>query len=375
MIFTVVLMFLMVATVGALLVITPWLMPATECLTVSVPHGARNEEPLRTVMRSYAYRTGAASVLSLLAWPAAFVLGHIDLNTEVGMQQFTILMTATMFVPIIASFALMLHYRGRVRAIKQEQGWSSAHPQAAAFVGPEDFPQPLSLMWNLAYLPLVAGMVAFALANYDRFPAQIPMNIDFSGNVAAYEPKRMGTVLFPAIVAAFMGIVFSGTHWGIIRSKKPIDPSAPASSALAYAQFARMQSIIQLVGGLGISALTGVTFYASSLGVLPLSTAAPIMLVGTFAYVVVMLVFSTAMGQSGARIAAEPAAGGFGTDDDAHWLLGTIYVNRQDPSIFVPKRFGIGWTCNMGRWESWALVAALVAVTVLFVLLTTSFAS
>ena len=371
----IVLLFLMTAATGALLVATPWLMPATECFTISVPHGARDKEPLQPLMRSYSLQMTAICALCLLAWPAAFVAGGIDLATQTGMWRFTILMIATMFVPIIASFALMLHYRSRVRTIKRDQGWGAAHPQAAAFVGPEDFPEPLSLMWNLAYLPLIAGMVAFALANYDRFPAQIPMNTDFSGTVTTYEPKSLGTVLFPALLAAFMGVVFTGTHWGVIRSKKPIDPSAPASSALAYAQFARTQSILQLAGGLGISALTGVTFYASSLGALPLSTAALVMTVGTFAYVAVVMVFSLAMGQSGARIAARPATGDLGTNDDEHWIWGVIYANRQDPSVFVPKRFGIGWTCNMARWESWMLVGALVAVTALFVLLTTTFVS
>lgn len=365
----VVLLFLMVLAICVLLVLSPWLMPTTECLAVSVPHGTRGEEPLRSIMRDYARQLTAVCAVCLLAWPLAFALGRIDLNTQAGMWGFTTLMTVTMFVPLIASFALMLHHRKRVQAVKRERGWH-AHPlQAAAFVGPEDFPQPLPLAWNLAYLPLLAAMVVFALAMYDRFPAQIPMNADLAGNVAAYEPKSLMTVLFPAFVSAFMAIVFTGTHWGIIRSKKPIDPSAPASSALAYARFARAQSIIQLVGGLFISALTGGTFYASSLGVLPLSTAALVMLLGTFAYVVVMMVFSLAMGQSGARLAAEVPEAGMSADDDAHWLLGTIYCNREDPSVFVPKRFGIGWTSNIARWETWALLAALVALIALLAVL------
>lgn len=363
----VVLLFLMVLTICVLLVLSPWLMPATECLAVSVPHGARDEEPLKTIMRDYSLEMAVVSALCLLAWPVAFALGGIDLDSEAGMWRFTTLMTVTMFVPIIASFVLMLHNRRRVQAVKRERGWRASPLQAAAFVGPEDFPQPLPLASNLAYLPLIAAMVVFALAMYDRFPAQIPMNSDLAGNVTSYVPKSLSSVLFPAVVTAFMAIVFTGTHWGIIRSKKPVDPSAPASSALAYARFARAQSIIQLVGGLFISALTGSTFYASSLGIVPQPTAALVMIVGTFAYVVVVTVFSLAMGQSGARLAAEVPGSTMGADDDAHWLLGTIYCNPQDPSIFVPKRFGIGWTSNIARWESWALVAALVALVVLLV--------
>lgn len=366
---TIALLFLMVLAVSVLVTVTPWLMPATECFTVSVPHGSRSQEPLKGLMRAYLFQMSAVCALCLLSWPLTFALTKLDLNMQGGTWQFTVLMAATLLVPLFASFVLMLHYRRRVQAIKRERGWHVSRPQAAAFVGPEDFPEPLSLAWNLFYLPLIAGMAIFALANYDRFPEQIPMNINFDGSVTTYEPKSMITVLFPALLTAFMGIVFTGTHWGIKASKKPIDPAAPASSALAYARFARIQSILQLVGGLGISALTGVSFYASSLGTLPMSSCMLIVLIGTISYVALVMVMSLAVGQSGARIAGEVPGTRMGVDDDRHWLLGSVYFNPQDPSIFVPKRFGIGWTTNAGRWESWALVAALVAVTVLFVML------
>ncbi len=38
-----------------------------------------------------------------------------------------------------------------------------------------------------------------------------------------------------------------------------------------------------------------------------------------------------------------------------------IYVNPADPSILVEKRFGIGYTLNLGNSRSWALLALLLA--------------
>lgn len=35
-------------------------------------------------------------------------------------------------------------------------------------------------------------------------------------------------------------------------------------------------------------------------------------------------------------------------DDDSLWILGCIYNNPNDPSLFVNKRFGAGWTVNIG---------------------------
>ncbi len=363
-----------VLLVGLILTVTPWLMPKTECFTVTVPHGARNEEPLRGLLRSYTCWMVAITALCVLAWPATLALGRIDVTTRSGEFVLTLLLFVTTFAPIIASFALMLSYRARVKAVKQERGWTAEHA-AAAFVGTEDFPKPLSLAWNLLYLPLIGGLAAFTLSHYDQFPSQIPTNVGLAGNVTSSVPKSPLTVLFPTFFVAFMGAIFTLVHWGTIHSKKPVDPAAPVSSALAYATFARVQSILMVVGGLLISGLTAGLILASSLGAISMVYAAVITMVGTLVFVALVTIISLVMGQSGARLFPDTTATGMSRDDDEHWLLGTIYCNRNDPSIFVPKRFGIGWTSNIARWETWALVAGLVALCVLLIGLTGAMAS
>ncbi len=56
-------------------------------------------------------------------------------------------------------------------------------------------------------------------------------------------------------------------------------------------------------------------------------------------------------------------------DDDELWRLGLFYVNREDPSVVVPRRFGIGWAMNWGNPKSWGLAALLVAAIAAFVVL------
>ena len=55
--------------------------------------------------------------------------------------------------------------------------------------------------------------------------------------------------------------------------------------------------------------------------------------------------------------------------DDEHWKCGVFYVNRDDPSLFVPKRRGMGWTLNFGNPWSWAVMALIVLAVVLPVIL------
>ena len=57
-------------------------------------------------------------------------------------------------------------------------------------------------------------------------------------------------------------------------------------------------------------------------------------------------------------------------DDDERWKLGILYLNRDDASLFLPKRFGIGWTMNLAHPAAWAIILGLIAVSALFVALT-----
>lgn len=53
-------------------------------------------------------------------------------------------------------------------------------------------------------------------------------------------------------------------------------------------------------------------------------------------------------------------------DDDRHWIAGTIYINREDPRILVPKRlgFGLGRTLNLAHPVSWLVLAAPIVVAI-----------
>jgi uncharacterized membrane protein len=59
-------------------------------------------------------------------------------------------------------------------------------------------------------------------------------------------------------------------------------------------------------------------------------------------------------GQGGASIEQSAAAGALtgGLADNAHWIWGVVYINREDPSMLFESRFGIGYTPNFGNWNS-----------------------
>lgn len=368
---TILLMSALVLFCGIAVAVTPWLMPPTECFAVTVPPSARQDPRIKGYLRSYTGIICAVTVACTLALAGLLtrLLAGDPASTETAVRVSTAISVAT-FVPLILAMGLMLYYRSRVRALKQAEGWTATTQQAATIIS-EDIPQPISLAWNLLYVPLTLAMVAFAFVMYDRFPEQIPMNIELTGEVSNYAPKSIGSVLFPALIVGYMGLIFTVSHWFIIISKRPIDPAAPASSAYAYGRFARMQSIAILVGGLLLSAGIGCTYYLSALEIVPLSTALIVLTIIILLFVGAMLLISMRYGQSGARLASElRTSDELANDDDEHWILGTFYCNRDDASVVVPKRFGIGWTINCASPIAWLSFAVIMLVTFGFVLLT-----
>jgi len=56
------------------------------------------------------------------------------------------------------------------------------------------------------------------------------------------------------------------------------------------------------------------------------------------------------------------ATGYANRDDDRYWKGGLLYVNPDDPALWVVDRLGYGVTLNLGRPWAWPL-AALVALS------------
>ncbi len=355
---------------GGLLAATPWLMRRNECFAVTVPSGKQNDGRLVALKRRY---TKAMVILTVLftALAAAVLFAQVGSPEGVGNGAVLAMVVAGTIVPIVASFVLMLRNRRAVQEIKKAEGWFAEQQRTVAFVAEEDVPGAISLAWNLLYIPIALGCVALTCALYPSMPDTIPIHLNVAGEVDDTIQKGPGVFALPLLITAFLAITMVLCHWSIMRSKRPTDPGAPATSALAYGMFARAQSIILVTTGLLLAAIIDVCFVLSAAGVISLEVMAAFVVVVAVVVTVACVGVSALYGQAGSRLHARmqgaAADAPLAFDDDEHWILGIIYFNRDDASIFLPERFGIGWTLNMARPAAWAIVGGLVVVTIAFV--------
>ena len=357
---------------GAILAATPWFMKKNECFAVTIPESAQADVRFLAFRKRYAAAVLAVTLICAVALGAVsnVVLGKMSSATDAASLNAILAaaIVAAATIPLIASFALMLHYRKRVKAIKREEGWKAERDEAVAFIGFEEAPAPPSLAWNVVYVPIVLITLALGLALYPSTPDLVPTHIDFAGNVNQWTPKGPALIAFPLLVEVFMAACFIFSHWMTIRSKKDVDPARPAISAYAYGAFARAECILLLVSGSVLTAVLGIVMILMMTETLSMLVTMVLIIVATLVFVGAMIAFSVVYGQSGSRLVKRlEENGGIIADNDEHWKAGIFYWNKGDASLILPKRFGVGWTMNWARPAAWLIVGGFTLVSIAFV--------
>ena len=347
---------LCLALPGLLMAVVPWITPAGEVFAVTVPSSARHDPRIKRLRVGY-----AAAVIALTV-----VVVAVGAATSDNLVLYCVLVT---LLPVLG-FAAMLVCRSRVQAIKAAEGWSAAGEKTVAAVLPEAAPKPIPLAWNLLYVPIILVTIAIMVMLYPSMPDQIPVHAGLDGTINRWASKtNLLEIGFPVLMQVFMAAVMAGCHWGVLKSKSGRPSSRPVAGALAYGKFAQLETTVVLGMGLALTASMGliVLTYAE---ILSLNDAAILIMVVTLVSAGIAVGVSLWCGQSGARLLSRAdESDHIDVDNDEWWKAGVFYWAPDDPSIFVPKRFGMGWTLNFGNWRSWAIMVAFVAVTVGIVVL------
>lgn len=93
---------------------------------------------------------------------------------------------------------------------------------------------------------------------------------------------------------------------------------------------------------------------------------------GTLLAIILVLLWHPQRNRSQTRVLSEYERRHINTvfrNDDRYWNAGVFYNNPDDPALFVPKRFGLGWTLNFGHPQSrLVMIGALLLLLLLMAL-------
>ncbi len=282
--------------------------------------------------------------------------------------------TAALFFQVILLFILYAVFNSRTKEIKKRLlAHEDIHLQKESIVIDTKFREGkllVSLWWFLPSLIIIILNTIILLLLYDKIPNTIAMHYDINGTVTQLAQKSYLHVMIIPISSIITLLIFLGIHFLIRRSRQEIDSGSPEISKLKDRRFRYIWS-----GYLALVLFMLVTwsFFMSltSNKLIPISgsTFEVINMVITFLILLGSIILAIKTGQSGSRLKFEAGTSESNlenVDDDKFWKFGMFYYNRADPSIFVEKRFGVGWTINFGH--TWAMALAILLVVFIVII-------
>ncbi|MGM9985766.1 MAG: DUF1648 domain-containing protein [Bacillaceae bacterium] len=202
----------------------------------------------------------------------------------------------------------------------------------------------------LSLIPLLMAVASFVylVMNYNNLPNQLPIHWNFAGKVDGWAEKSIANAFMPTIMQVMITILFTFICRWILQTRSRLNPTNIEESrklALNYLKSAAATFLF-------LSFLTNSLFASIAYGMVTGNELSP-----TFMIIIVSLLFISAgiqifvyykYGQRAFMKKSETM--GYSPEDrDEYWLWGTFYNNPNDPSIMVEKRYGVGWTINIGN--------------------------
>lgn len=355
-----------VVLIGFLSLLTPALTPKTVQFGIRVPAERAGDLVVAAARRTY--RTGIVVVT------VGAVLVGLFLKSPGAAS------TCALLVELAGSTAAYLVARSHVAAAKQDGRWFEGRTQVTvADTTLRTRPEPFPWLWTLPTVAITAGTAIVGAIRYRHLPPRLVSHYDAGGHPTSYTDKTFLSAFGLVLVQAGVTALLVTLSWVTARGKANLDAQDPhaaerhrrfvAAMARCLLMLAAAADLSMFFGALAMWNVTGST------GFLPALLIAPIV-VATAALVIVTI----RVGQGGSRLrfagdgdddndndgsggpSGTPSTTAVNRDDDRYWKLGIVYFNREDPAVFVQKRFGVGWTVNFARPAAVGFLVGILAI-------------
>jgi uncharacterized membrane protein len=197
----------------------------------------------------------------------------------------------------------------------------------------------------------IAATSIFLIWRYPSLPDILPVHFRPNGRPNGWQFRTMPRVFVPVFVQ--LGIFLASTSVSLLllsrRDAQSATPLPDARAAVTASEAITLMSTTWVV----VQAYTAYALVRLWSGV------GSTLGIGYTAFEVAAAVVTIGIGFRAQRRLARPEPLPY---IPAHWRLGQLYCNAEDPALFVPTRDGRRWTLNFGRPAAALLLGGILAV-------------
>ncbi|MDO7905907.1 DUF5808 domain-containing protein [Paenibacillus sp. JX-17] len=360
----VILIILLLIPVAVLQVALPYLTRETVSFGVSVSEEVYRSQPVAAMRQRYTVISSAVYGILIISFTVLAVAADTRL--------LSVAFPAAVVVMLAANGLIYYSFYKQMKSLKSSVQQEQPVQQAKWSMDTRFRKQRLTLSnaWYLVPLLLAAASAVFTWSQYSEIPARIPMQYDLEGQVTRWADKNVLNVLLPNIMQIGFTLLLLLINVMIRRSKQQLSPSDPEQSSRTNAVFRYRWSLFNLLTGIALVLLFSFMQVTMVYHIAPQTSMVVSMMVPILV-VIGALYLSFSTGQGGSRMRERGNHPAYPVNDDSQWKLGAFYYNPSDPSLFVEKRMGIGWTVNMARPAAWLFFLLPIAIIVVISIILT----
>lgn len=366
-----IIMILTIVSTGILVGITPLISRQSTPFGVSLPSQYVQDDRIKQWTKKYAYWMIGISLFAALILLLLPFLIQDDQQLEIFLAIYS---STVVFLQVGISFFLYLRYRRNIITWKKTLP-AEAFAKRSKIVVDSQYHEKLTTIsfktFFLSQIAIIIVPLVLAVIYFEQIPEQIPINWDINMEVNRSVTKSWTSVLAMPGLQLLMIPVLQYAYYSFIKSRQKLSPISPQVSSeksrLFREAWARFFFVVAILTQLLMSTLFLYSIFVQE---------------GYFGWIIAFIIgflvitigsslyLGIHYGQAGEKLKLpndrpEDTQPYFDNEDDAHWIAGMIYYNPDDAAIFVEKRYGLGTTLNMGRWQAWLAVAGLILFLVL----------
>lgn len=328
------------------------LRPPSLPLSVRVPQAHIDDAVVLSAIRRFRWGLVLAWVVTAALTAVLAILGQTPLAVVLP-----VLLYAALSI-----LALVLSRRMIIDA-KRAGGWfEGVSVRVSAQLTPPAYRHP-PIIWPALAVIVLAAATAVDVALYPTLPDPIPVHFNAAGAVDGWAAKSVWSVFGILMIGAAVVILLAVLSVFAARYSVRTQADDTAQQANLRTQVQRTM-LTSLLSELSFVLALSISAIELSQRLLPgVRGAVAGSAIGLVVLVMAVVIGNVARGRAQLRPAnvrdphsPRPDA----VDDDQHWKGGLIYVNRDDPALVVPRRFGLGWTVNLGHPAGIALTILLL---------------
>ena len=336
----------------AMQIFVPYIVRETIVFGVTVPEQNVKHSALAIAKKRYAQTVAFYGGLILIIM---LVLDWFLAPT--GSSQ-GILLISCLFGMLAVSMALYWLNHQKIMNLKIREQWGMNIKQVRAIDLTARSRDEL-LPWPFYVVPIgvTVFLFVFTLLHYDQIPDAVAVHWGPSGAADAWREKTYFTAVSLPLVILMMQCMMWGVADSLKRSAIRLSVNRPQESLENELKTRKFMSWNIALISYSLTVL---------LTILQLSNIYPSMAEGkkllpvfiTFLFLIIgsVLVYAWKKRQLRLNYDDNVVSEVMDIDEDRYWKGGLIYINRQDPSVFVEKRFGVGWTMNLANPRGYIVI-------------------